>query len=45
MYPQPYQRLAWDYIYANASSIQIALNMIDWNKLFSNANVETRQIY
>ena len=45
MYPQPYQRLAWDYIYANASSVQIALNMIDWSKLFSSANVETRQIY
>ena len=30
----------WDYKKANASSIQKALNMIDWNKLLSNANVE-----
>ena len=40
MYPPPYQRLVWDYKNANASSIQKALNMIDWNKLFSNSNVE-----
>ena len=40
MYPPPYQRLAWDYRNANASSIQKALNMINWKKLFSNANVE-----
>ena len=40
IYPPPYQRLVWDYKNANASSIQKALNMIDWNKLFSNANVE-----
>ena len=39
IYPPPYQRLVWDYKNANASSIQKALNMIDWNKLFSNANV------
>ena len=40
IYPPPYQRLVWDYKNANASSIQKALNMIDWNKLFSNANLE-----
>ena len=40
MYPHPYQRLVWDYKNANACSIQITLNMINWNKLFSNANVE-----
>ena len=40
IYPPSYQRLVWDYKNANASSIQKALNMIDWNKLFSNANVE-----
>ena len=41
IYPLPYQRLVWDYENAIArSSIQKALNMIDWNKLFSNANVE-----
>ena len=40
IYPPPYQRLVWDYKNANASSIQKALNMIDWNKLFSNTNVE-----
>ena len=38
--PPPYQRLVSDYKNANASSIQKALSMIDWNKLFSNANVE-----
>ena len=36
----PYQRLVWDYKNANASSVQKALNMIDCNKFFSNANVE-----
>ena len=36
----PYQRVVWDYKNANASLIQKSLNMIDWNKLFSNANVE-----
>ena len=40
MYPPLYQRLVWDYKNANASSIQKALNMIDWKKNFSNANVE-----
>ena len=40
IYPPPYQRLVWDYKNSNASSIQKALNMIDWNKLFYNANVE-----
>ena len=40
IYPPPYQRLVWDYKNANASSIQKALNMTDWNKLISNANVE-----
>ena len=40
IYPPPYQRLVWDLKNANASSIQKALNMIDWNKLFSSANVE-----
>ena len=32
--------LGWDYKNANASSIQKAFNMIDWNKMFSNANTE-----
>ena len=40
IYPPPYQRLVWDYKNANTNSIQKALKMIDWNKLFSNANVE-----
>ena len=38
IYPPPY--LVWDYKNPNASSIQKALNMVDWNKLISNANVE-----
>ena len=42
IYPAPYQRLVWDYENANASSIQRALNMIDWNKLLSNANAENQ---
>ena len=40
IYPPPYQKLVWDYRNANASSIQKALNMIDWITLFSNTNVE-----
>ena len=40
IYPPSYKRLVWDYKNADASSIQKALNMIDWNKFFSNANVE-----
>ena len=44
LYPPTYQRLVWDYKNANASPIQMALNMIDWNKLFSNANVEKQVI-
>ena len=40
MPPPPYQRLVWDYKNFNVNSIQKAFNMIDWNKLFSNANVE-----
>ena len=39
IYPSPYQRLVWNYKNANANSIQKTLNMIDWKKLFSNANV------
>ena len=44
IYPTSYERLVWDYRNANASSVQKALNMIDWNKLFSNGTVG-KQIY
>ena len=40
IYPPPYQRLVWDYKNSNTNSIQKALKMIDWNKLFSNLYVE-----
>ena len=40
IYPPLYQRLVWDYQNANANSIQKALNVIDWNKLFTNANAK-----
>ena len=40
IYLPPYQRLVWDCKNAYASSIQKALNKIDWKKLFSNANFE-----
>ena len=33
-------RLVWDYKNASVSSIQKVFNVIDWSKLFSNANVE-----
>ena len=36
----PYQWLVWDCKNCNASSIQKTLNVTDWNKLFSNTNVE-----
>ena len=39
IYPPPYQRLVWDYKNGKASSVEKALSMINWNKLFSNANV------
>ena len=39
IYPSPYQRLVWDYKNGKASSVEKALSMINWNKLFSNANV------
>ena len=40
IYPLPYQRLVWRYKNANESSIQKDLKVNEWNKLFSNANVE-----
>ena len=40
IYPPPYQSLVWYYKNANTNSIQKALKMFDWNKSFSNVNVE-----
>ena len=40
IYRPPYRRPFWDYKKANTNLVQKALNTIDWNKLFSNANVE-----
>ena len=40
IYCPPYQRFFWDYKKANTNLVQKALNTIDWNRLFSNANVE-----
>ena len=36
----PYQSPVQDYKNTNVNSIQKALNIIDWNKFLSNANVE-----
>ena len=40
IYRSPYRRLFWDYKKANTNLVQKALNTVDWNRLFSNANVE-----
>ena len=40
IYRPPYRRLFWDYKKANTNLVQKALNTVDWNRLFSNANVE-----
>ena len=40
IYCPPYRRLFWDYKKANTNLVQKALNTVDWNRLFSNANVE-----
>ena len=37
-YPPPYERLVWDYNYANQNAIVKALDLVDWNFLFSNKN-------
>ena len=42
IYFPPYQRLVRDSKNVSASSIQKALNMADWNKLFPNVNIENR---
>ena len=38
-YPPPYERLVWDYNYANQNAIAKALDQVDWNFLFFNKNV------
>ena len=39
-YPPPYQRLVWDYKKAVISSIRKALDLVNWEKLFRNENVD-----
>ena len=39
-YPPPYQRLVWDYKKAEASSIRKALDLVNWEKLFRNKNID-----
>ena len=43
VYSPPYERLVWDYIRANESVINAALNKVDWEFLFSNKSV-TKQV-
>ena len=41
-YPLPYQRLVWDYKKDDVSSIQKALDSINWEKLFCNKSISVQ---
>ena len=41
-YTPPYQRLVWDYKKAVVSNIQKALDLVSWEKLFGNKNIDIR---
>ena len=38
-YPPPYQRLIWDYKKAGSVKIRKALDLINWERLFNNKNI------
>ena len=38
-YPPPYQRLIWDYKKADSVKIRKALDLINWERLFNNKNI------
>ena len=38
-YPPPYQRLIWDYKKADCVKIRKALDLINWERLFNNKNI------
>ena len=38
-YPQLYERLVWDYKNADSQSINKAIEMFNWEKLFQNKNI------
>ena len=41
-YPLPYQRLVWDYKKDDISSIQKALDFINWERLFCNKSINVQ---
>ena len=41
-YPPPYTRCIWDYRNANHEAINNAIDVFDWEKALSNANVHTQ---
>ena len=44
VYPQPSERLVWDYKRAIENVINAALNKVDWEFLFSNKSVNQQVI-
>ena len=42
-YPPPYQRPIWDYKKADTSNIRKALDLINWEKLFSHKNINAQE--
>ena len=44
VYPPPYQRLLWNYKKADASKIQKALKLVNWDRLLENKNVDSQVI-
>ena len=41
-YPPPYKRIFWNYTRADKSSINRAINAIDWEEIFANKTVESQ---
>ena len=41
-YPPPYQRLIWDYKKADSEKIRKALDLVNWERLFSNKDINTQ---
>ena len=43
-YPSPYQRLVWNFKISNNGAIKSAIELVDWNFLFSHKNVHEQVV-
>ena len=43
-YPPPYERVVWDYNKANTELIQRAIDLVNWENIFANLDIESKII-